>query len=178
MHSYKYLSFLFLLSFFAVYFLFLFFVVVQINSNEKNGILIILFYFFVLYFIRIMTIKFENRIKDSKRQEPHVDLQESRSRKYYFYFYIFLNSVQQLSVDFYLSLILIFFSLLFFVYFFYYFLSPDTLWVLLLIAHSFWTFLNLEAILWIRKSHRKTKIYLFKIKRTKIQFIVVVLSQN
>lgn len=124
-----YLSYFFCL--FQIFFWF-FFVVVQINSNEKNGILIILFYFcfvcrFFSYFIRIMTIKFKNRIKDSKRQEPHVDLQEGRSRKYYFYFYIFLNSVQQLSVDFYLSLILFFFSLVVFCVFFYYFLSPDTL---------------------------------------------------
>lgn len=117
------IQFLYSVFIFFFEFWFFFFVVVQINSNEKNGILIIfilfcLFCWFVdLYFIRIMTIKFENRIKDSKRQEPHVDLQEGRKQKqkvfyiYLYFFYIFLNSVQQLSVDFYLSLILFFYIL-------------------------------------------------------------------
>lgn len=124
MHSYKYLSFLYNFYILSLFFFFsfgsFFLSWSRLIPTKKTGfllffILFCLFCWFVdLYFIRIMTIKFENRIKDSKRQEPHVDLQEGRKQKqkvfyiYLYFFYIFLNSVQQLSVDFYLSLIFFF----------------------------------------------------------------------
>lgn len=127
---------LFLYSVFIFFeFCFIFFVVVQINSNEKNGILIIFcvvcFVGLSIYFIRIMTIKFENRIKDSKRQEPHVDLQEGRKAEaesilYLYFLYIF----KQCSTIVCRLLFKFNFFLYFLVYFFvfsYYFLSPDTL---------------------------------------------------